>query len=101
MTKDTQEIRDKIKEIIVRSLDLELRPQDIADNALLFDESGKGGLELDSLAALEIIVAVCKHFKILATEVDDPNVLQNVATLADFVEDKLRKQASEVDTAIQ
>jgi len=50
-----------LKELIIRTLKLEgITPQDIEDDAPLFKE----GLGLDSLDALELVVALEKNFKI-------------------------------------
>ena len=51
-----------LKELIIRTLRLEeITPQDIEDSAPLFRE----GLGLDSLDALELVVALEKNFKIV------------------------------------
>ena len=51
-----------LKELIIRTLRLEdITPQDIKDSAPLFKE----GLGLDSLDALELVVALEKNFEII------------------------------------
>lgn len=78
------ETRSRIKEIIVESLHLEgMTPEGIEDDMLLWGE----GLGLDSVDALELVVALEKEygFKIENEEIDR-EALANVASLAEFVE---------------
>ena len=80
-----EETENKIKELIVSSLDLEdLRPEDIETDSPLFGE----GLGLDSIDALELGMAVKKTFGV--TFASDPaanrKIFYSVKTLADFVE---------------
>lgn len=79
------DIRRKLKQIIVEELNLEgIRPDDMADDALLF---GKEGLGLDSLDAVELAVLLQKHFGV---EIKDMakgrEVFRSINTLADYVE---------------
>lgn len=56
-----QELRSRIKTLIVDALHLEgMNPESIADGEPLFGE----GLGLDSVDALELVVALEKEFKI-------------------------------------
>ena len=76
-------LRADIKQLIVTKLHLEgMTPADIADDAPLFGE----GLGLDSVDALELIVALEKRFgmRIQSHEVDR-SVLSSVSALAEFV----------------
>jgi len=58
---DNDQLALFLKELIIRTLRLEeITPQDIRDSAPLF----KDGLGLDSLDALELVVALEKNFKI-------------------------------------
>ncbi len=78
------ETRSRIKEIIVESLHLEgMTPENLEDDMLLWGE----GLGLDSVDALELVVALEKEygFKIENEEIDR-EALANVASLAEFVE---------------
>jgi len=54
-----QELKQRIKEVIVQSLMLKMKPEEIADDLELFSPAG---LALDSIDALELAVAVEKHF---------------------------------------
>lgn len=80
---DNASLRADIKQLIVSKLHLEgMTPADIADDAPLFGE----GLGLDSVDALELVVALEKHFgvKIQSHEVDR-SLFSSVAALAEFV----------------
>lgn len=81
-----EQLKLEIKELIIDSLGLEdMSPGDIDDDASLF---GEGGLGLDSVDALELGLAVQKHF---GFQLDKENQelrdsFTSVATLAQFVQ---------------
>lgn len=80
---DAAGLRLRLKQLIVESLHLEgLTPDHIADDAPLFGE----GLGLDSVDALELVVALEKEYgmRIQSHEVDK-SVFASVASLAEFV----------------
>jgi acyl carrier protein len=80
-------IRARIKHLLVDALHLEgLAPSDIADDAPLFGE----GLGLDSVDALELVVALEKEFaiRIQSHEVGKEAFI-SVSTLAAFIEGRL------------
>jgi acyl carrier protein len=80
---DDTALRSRLKRLIVESLHLEgLKPENIADDAPLFGE----GLGLDSVDALELVVALEKEYgmRIQSHEVDK-SVFDSVASLAGFV----------------
>jgi acyl carrier protein len=73
----------RIKRLIVESLNLEgMRPEMIEDEAPLFGE----GLGLDSVDALELVVALEKEFgiKIKSQEIGR-EVFSSVSTLSEFI----------------
>ena len=78
----SEDLKKKVKELIVRQLKLEMDPATIADDAPLFGE----GLGLDSVDALELVVALEKEYglRIQSHEVDK-SVFASVASLAEFV----------------
>jgi len=79
------ETRTRIKEIIVESLNLEgMTPEMIGDDTPLWGE----GLGLDSVDALELVVALEKEygFKIENEDIDQ-EALATVANLARFTEE--------------
>jgi acyl carrier protein len=86
---DEAALRSNLKRLIVESLCLEgITPEDIADDAPLFGP----GLGLDSVDALELVVALEKAYgmRIQSHEVDK-KVFNSVAHLAEFVARVLAK----------
>lgn len=80
---DDSNVRLNLKRLIVDSLRLEgLTPEQIGDDAPLFGQ----GLGLDSVDALELVVAIEKEYgiRIKSHEVDK-TIFASVASLADFV----------------
>ncbi len=81
------EIKERIKGLIVENLMLQITPAEIADDLPLF---GPGGLGLDSVDALQLVVALEKDFGL---KIRDPEaareILRNVNTIADAVRQKL------------
>lgn len=75
---------DRIKRLIVDSLHLEgVQPEMIEDEAPLFGE----GLGLDSVDALELVVALEKEFGIkIKSQEMDREVFSSVSSLSQFVE---------------
>ena len=76
----------RIKEIIISACRLKtVSVDDIDDDLILFHPAGRLGL--DSIDALEFVVALQKEFGV---RIDDQNVsravLQSVRTVADFIE---------------
>jgi acyl carrier protein len=83
MADDQSSMRANLKRIIVQSLNLEgLTPEAIDDHAPLFGE----GLGLDSVDALELVVALEKEYGIsIQSHEVDKSVFASVASLGDFV----------------
>lgn len=77
-------LEDKIKQLIIDSLELEdITIEDIADDEPLFNE----GLGLDSIDALELGMALKKEFnlKVDKDKEDTKNHFYSVKTIADFI----------------
>ena len=79
----TNELRSRIKQIMVEDLMLRMTVDDIGDDQPLF---GPGSLGLDSVDALQLVVALDKNFGL---KVPDPNaakiILKSVNSMAEAV----------------
>jgi acyl carrier protein len=80
---DPSAIRASLKRLIVESLNLQgLMPEAIDDHAQLFG----GGLGLDSVDTLELVVALEKEYGIsIQSHEVNKSVFASVASLGDFV----------------
>lgn len=78
-----QALKEKIKGMLVENLMLQITPEEIADHQPLF---GPGSLGLDSVDALQLVVALDKNFGL---KIPDPaaakEIFQNVTTIAQAV----------------
>ena len=81
------DLRRKLKELLIERLKFEdMTPEDISDDDPLFG----GGLGLDSIDALEIVVMLESEFGIkLKNESSARDYFKSIASLADFVEQRL------------
>jgi len=81
---DRERLKHELKQLIIRECQKNLSPQDIADDAILI--GSQGALDLDSLDALQIALAVKQHY---GKRIDGNNrtraALTSVNTLADFI----------------
>ncbi|HEX4120649.1 MAG TPA: acyl carrier protein [Verrucomicrobiae bacterium] len=82
---DETELKKRIKEMMVENLMLKISPAEIADDQPLF---GPNSLGLDSVDALQLVVALDKNFGL---KIPDPAVakktLENVNSMATAVRD--------------
>lgn len=82
------DLNNRVKELIVRQLKLEIDPATISDSAPLFGDA-EGGLGLDSIDALELVLGVEKEFGI---KVQDEEVgvkaFASVDALCGFIQSK-------------
>lgn len=80
-------LKEQIKNLMVENLMLQVSPAEIGDELPLF---GPGSLGLDSVDALQLVVALDKQFGL---KIRDPEaakaILRNVHTIAQAVEGKL------------
>jgi acyl carrier protein len=83
-TTDHQELKRKLKELLVSGLRLQdLAPDGIADDQPIFVE----GLGLDSIDALELVVLIEEHFGIAIPDEElGKKAFASINTLADFIE---------------
>jgi acyl carrier protein len=81
---DTPGLKTQIKHLLVENLMLQTSAEEIADELPLF---GPGGLGLDSVDALQLVVALDKNYGL---KISDPEaakgILQNVNTIAAAVQ---------------
>ncbi len=86
------ELGVKIKEILINVLDLELRPEQLADDTSLYSSV----LQMDSLSLLHSLVALEDN---LGIEIDDEDVmnanLETVGNLVDMVRQACEAVADE------
>ena len=77
------DLKQQIKRMLVENLMLQVGADAIADDLPLF---GPGGLGLDSVDALQLVVALDKNYRL---KIPDPEtarkLLQSVQTIADAV----------------
>lgn len=79
-----EELRLKIKEVMVEELMLDYRAEEIGNKASIF---GAHGLGLDSVDALQLVVALEKHFGLkIADSNAAKGILENVETIAAEIE---------------
>jgi acyl carrier protein len=77
-------LKARIKSILVEELMLQVTAEEITDDMPLF---GPEGLGLDSVDALQLVVAVEKHFGLKAGDAEAARgILQNVDSIAAAVE---------------
>ena len=78
------ELRQRIKEVMVEELMLEDEPSSIGDTTPIF---GAGGLGLDSVDALQLVVALDKHFGLKIGDASKAKgILESVGTIAAEIE---------------
>ena len=79
---DRNDVKRRLKGMIVDGLKLDKRPEDIQDAAPIFVE----GLGLDSIDALELVVLVEEHFAVTIPNEEVGQVaFASIDALADFI----------------
>jgi acyl carrier protein len=83
---DSTELKAQIKQMLVENLMLKISAAEIGDDELLF---GPGGLGLDSVDALQLVVALDKNYglKLSDTEVAR-QTMQTVNSIAAAIESR-------------
>jgi acyl carrier protein len=86
----TNDLKRKLKELLIERLKFEdMTPEDIPDDEPLF----AGGLGLDSIDALEIVVMLESEFGIkVKNETSARDSFRSISTLADYVGGKLEQE---------
>jgi len=79
-----EEIKPRLKEMIVERLTLDISPDEIKDDAPLFSDENDG-LNLDSVEALEIVVGIEQNFEVTVEEGDYKQEFYSINTLSQFV----------------
>jgi acyl carrier protein len=89
---NTGELRAGLKRLIIDTLKLEeITPEEIEDEAPLF----RDGLGLDSIDALELVVALEKKFEIIIENEDvGKRAFASVAALAGFIQEERANTAN-------
>lgn len=78
--------RQRLKELMISELMLDMSADDIGDDTPLF---GPAGVGLDSVDALQLVVMIEKHFGYKMTDQDQAKrILQSVNTIAEAVDQK-------------
>jgi acyl carrier protein len=84
---DTNELKERIKSLMVENLMLQVPAAEIADDQALF---GPGSLGLDSVDALQLVVALDKAFGL---KIADPaaarEILHSINSITHAVEKKI------------
>jgi len=81
----SQDMLNKLKDIIVNELDVNLKREDIDENVSLFEE----GIGLDSVTIMEFISLIEANFSIQFSEEElDFEMFKNLNTLASFIVSK-------------
>lgn len=84
------ELEERIKKVIIERLNLDIDPGEIANDAPIFS----GGLEegdnpeqslgLDSIDALEMVIALNKEFNVTITD-ENMDIFRSVNTIAEYI----------------
>ncbi|MBN8418424.1 MAG: acyl carrier protein [Verrucomicrobia bacterium] len=78
--------RQRLKELMISELMLDMAADEIGDDTPLF---GPAGIGLDSVDALQLVVMIEKHFGFKMADQDQAKrILQNVNTIAEAVDQK-------------
>jgi acyl carrier protein len=80
------ELKLQIKRLLVENLMLQSTAEEITDDVAMF---GPGGLGLDSVDALQLVVALDKHYGLKISDAEAAKgILQNVNTIAAAIEQR-------------
>lgn len=84
------DIKQKLKQVIIKDLALEdISVDSINDDSPIF---GKGGLGLDSLDAVELVVIIQKNFGVQIKDMaKGREVFQSINTLAEYIQKNMQQ----------
>ena len=92
-------LKQDIKRLMVENLMLQITPEEIGDHQALF---GPGGLGLDSVDALQLVVTLDKNYGL---KIPDPErarqVLQSITTMAEAVAGQLASPSTQAPSSFQ
>src|SRR5438093_13708019 len=89
---DQTALKEQIKTLMVENLMLQITASEIADDQPLF---GPGSMGLDSVDALQLVVALDKNFGLkIADPAAAKQILRDVNTIAEAVQQKLAQSAA-------
>lgn len=79
-----QQVKEELKRLFAENLSLDgVKPQDIGDDALLF---GDGGIGLDSLDGVEVVVLLTRQYGLNAKAMQkNRDVFTSINTLSAYV----------------
>jgi acyl carrier protein len=83
MSEASQELQNDVAALIVSTLNLDARPEEIQPDTPLYGE----GLGLDSIDILEVALAVSKHFgfQLRADNADNVRIFSSLASLTEHI----------------
>jgi acyl carrier protein len=82
-----EEIKNRVKKVLINKLLQDFRPEDIKDNTPLIEL----GVGVDSVATLELIVALEEEFLISIDEGEiTRELLANLTSISDYIYDRIR-----------
>lgn len=87
---ERERITHRFVSLLIERLNLELDPEDVADDTPLFG----AGLGLDSIDALEIALAIETEFDCAVSD-DQMQILRSVNTVVDFIQQSQANQLAE------
>jgi acyl carrier protein len=85
---DPNELKQKIKELMVENLMLQITAAEIGDDLPLF---GPGSLGLDSVDALQLVVALDKQFGL---KIRDPQAAREILRTVDTIAQAVRQKTA-------
>ncbi len=92
MIKSKDEIISELKDLFVSNLSLgDTKPENINADQPLFGEEN-GGLGLDSLDAVEIVVILQRHFGMKVADLqNNKEIFINLGTIADYIYENMKQ----------